>query len=376
MLRSELEQDVEKHEDVHGLELVLKAALDSPNDIPIAETSEQAQSRSTKGKSQCYRCSVNRLEGINQYGHDAEQKNDPRCKVPFTSTRRGARVFTPEQQTYLASRFTQTPYPTRDEIAALADELQRPREKVATWFNNRRAQVRRLERGQVTLCRPGREPMLQRRTPPDARDNVSRFIVPHRSDMVEDTVDATNLSLNERWSALPSTGKQVLLSLSVEPRQEKSNGSPHNTWAILDLDATEIPKLEERIVEETCRGFVSRPLDAERTITQNQPPEQASMEHPFPMNTLLLRDFDCLADLDPCRTGEGSAKNPSRMEWPAEGANIAITTRRTNLLNTPTANSIRPSMTELRPIESTPQKRFRRDRSSDHHSSPHNISSP
>jgi hypothetical protein len=85
-----------------------------------------------------------------EYRHfDPERKSSRRSRPkPFTSTKKGARIFTPEQQQVLKAVYAENQYPSRDDIQRLARAFQQPEAKLTTWFNNRRARVRRSQRNQ------------------------------------------------------------------------------------------------------------------------------------------------------------------------------------------------------------------------------------
>ncbi len=94
---------------------------------------------------------------VSEPSHDLETFSDPLRRsrhgqrAPFTSNKKGARVFTPEQQEFLHAVFAESPYPSRELIQRLAHLLNRPSRKLSTWFNNRRARARRLRQKQKPL---------------------------------------------------------------------------------------------------------------------------------------------------------------------------------------------------------------------------------
>ncbi|KAF6001731.1 hypothetical protein F1559_002468 [Cyanidiococcus yangmingshanensis] len=87
-------------------------------------------------------------------GHDHDAKSRKRQRrnhlEPFTSTKKGARVFTPEQQELLRTVFAENPYPSRELVQQLAHAFDHPVRKLTTWFNNRRARIRRAQHEQAS----------------------------------------------------------------------------------------------------------------------------------------------------------------------------------------------------------------------------------
>lgn len=59
-------------------------------------------------------------------------------------TRLGARVFTKQEQIELRNAYDENPYPSRRKLTELSYALGKPRGKLKTWFNNRRAKDRRI----------------------------------------------------------------------------------------------------------------------------------------------------------------------------------------------------------------------------------------
>mmetsp|Transcript_22448 Transcript_22448/g.90030 ORF Transcript_22448/g.90030 Transcript_22448/m.90030 type:complete len:410 (+) Transcript_22448:386-1615(+) len=63
---------------------------------------------------------------------------------PSETPKLGSRIFTDAEQQILKETFRQDPYPPRKRLRELSDRFEKPLYKVKTWFNNRRAKVRRL----------------------------------------------------------------------------------------------------------------------------------------------------------------------------------------------------------------------------------------
>ncbi|KAJ8908031.1 hypothetical protein NDN08_008128 [Rhodosorus marinus] len=63
---------------------------------------------------------------------------------PLETPKLGSRIFTDAEQQILKETFRQDPYPPRKRLRELSDNFEKPLYKVKTWFNNRRAKVRRL----------------------------------------------------------------------------------------------------------------------------------------------------------------------------------------------------------------------------------------
>jgi hypothetical protein len=138
-----------------GLEMIATAAVavaQTPQSMEIAEPACQWDKPDPVSPRGTHGAIGGRGAGTahDEYRHfEPERKSSRQSRPkPFTSTKKGARIFTPEQQQVLKAVYAENQYPSRDDIQRLARAFQQPEAKLTTWFNNRRARVRRSQRNQ------------------------------------------------------------------------------------------------------------------------------------------------------------------------------------------------------------------------------------